>query len=1123
MKSRIFPHLASTLLGLLFVCASYAQVTTGSITGTVKDSRGEPLAGAAIAAVHVPTGTKYYTTVDAKGNYQLQNMRIGGPYTVVFSFVGFTSSTFSNITLTLGEDYKQNATLSEDTKSLEEVTVFGTQNPIISSNRTGAQEIVTRDKMDKLPTFNRSLSDFTKLTPMSSGNNFGGISYRFNNVTVDGASFNNSFGLSSSLGASGVEPISLEALEQIQVMIAPYDVRNGGFTGAGINSVTKSGSNEFHASAYMYTKSPAFTGYRVKDQIVPMSEFSNHQYGLSLSGALIKNKLFFYLNAEMDRQEKPVSYTTENSVVDAAVLQDLSNFLGTQFGYNPGIFDVKKTNTQADRITARVDWNINAKNVFSVKYYYLKSFNTNKPSTSGSPKNGRGPNEYAIPYSSTFYRTNNNFNIFIADLNTIINDKMSNYFKIGYSRLRDFRDMDGGFFPQVDILNGNSASYQAYTTFGTEANSYNNQLDSDIWQIQDNFILHLDKHQITIGTQSDYRAFSNGYAQNYPGSWVFNSVEDFKFNVLATKDYLRDHGGSISGFNIVDYNAAAYGFAPTVTGIANAAGTGNSSYIQKYAIGDEFPLAKINVLQLGFYIQDKWKINDKLNLTGGLRVDVPVFLTDLPENAKVAAETYREGIKIDVSKYPPARPILSPRLGFNYQPFEDGSLQVRGGTGLFSGTPPYVWLSNQAGNNGVLFGSVNVRDDENLTTNRQTLGFTGDINTYKPANGEAVRDDIAITDPDFKYPTLWKTNLAADYKFGDGWIATVELLYSKDLNAIYHDNIGLVMTDNFVNDGGLEAKRPFFSGYYSNLPNNQKASNNVIMLRNTDQGYSFFGSAQLQKSFYDGLLKGLYLNVSYTMGKSKSVTDGTSSVATSAWKYRAALNPNAQELGYSMGSLDGRFLASAFYTADWSKNTATNFGLIYQIYRPFRYSYCYSGDANGDGQTANDLIYIPRSRDEVEGHLLAGEFSSVDAAWEAMDAFIAQDPYLSKHRGEYAERNGAIAPFAHQLDFSVYHDFKIFQGNGRAHTLRVSFDIANFLNLLNKDWGVQLTTISGSSSSPQYQFLTIPKGQNPSAANNYQLQYTMQKDLPKTFKDNIGSDDSIISRWQMVFGIKYMF
>jgi len=1101
------------LMSLSLSVLSYAQVTTSSMSGRVTDGK-EALIGATVRAVHEPSGTVYGVATRPDGTYNLLNMRIGGPYTVVFSYLGFQKRSFSNIYLTLGEELALNATLAEDTQVLGEIVVTS-QNSIMSSNRTGAQEIVTREKMDKLPTLNRSLNDFTKLTPMSSGGNFGGISYRFNNVTVDGASFNNSFGLSSALGASGTEPISLEALEQIQVMIAPFDVRNGGFTGAGINSVTKSGSNDFHASAYTYVKSPDLMGYRQKEIIATVTEFSNRQYGINLSGAIIKNKLFFYINGEMDRQEKPITYTTKNSAADAAVLQDLSNFLNAQFGYNPGNFDLTKTNTEADRLTARIDWNINPKNALSVKYYYLKSFNTNNPSTSGAPNNGRGPNQYAIPFSSSFYRGNNNFNIIMADLNTIINDNMTNYLKIGYSRIRDFRDMDGGFFPQVDILNGKAPNYDAYTTFGTEANSYNNRLSTDVWQIQDNFIINLDKHQITIGTQSDYRAFVNGFAQNYPGAWVFNSLDDFKFNVLATKDYLQNHGNDISGFDITAYNPVTFGFPATVTGLANSAGTGNSSLRQAYSMTDEFPFAKVNVFQLGFYVQDRWKVTDQLNITGGLRVDIPIFTTKLPENPNVAAETYRDGIKIDVSKFPNAKPLFSPRLGFNYKPLEDNSLQLRGGTGLFAGTPPYVWISNQAGNNGVLFGEVNIGGND-----RKKLGFTGDINTYKPAAGAATRGAISITDPNFKYPNLWKSDLAVDYKFGDGWVATVELLYSKELNAIYHDNIGIQLTDKYVKDGGDGGSRPLYKSntgnWVSDLPGNKGAATNVVLLRNGNKGYAFFGTAQIQKTFNDGLLKGLYLNASYTTGISKGLTDGSSSVALSAWQYRQAVDPNAQELGYNAGSFDGRLLASAFYTANWSKNAATNFGFIYQRYRPFRYSYSYSGDANGDGATANDLIYIPRNFDEVKDHLVANGFSSQEEAWKAMDAFIAQDPYLSKHRGEYAERNGGVSPWANQLDFSIYHDIKLIQSNKRTHTLRFSFDIANFLNLLNKDWGVQPYPNLGNPNQ-QFQFLTVT--QTPTVANDGVLKYSMRTNLSETFRDDIGQ----ASRWQAVFGIKYIF
>ncbi len=1104
-------------------CVAQAQVTTSSIHGKVVDDNRKPVVGATVIAVHTPTGTEYAVATSRDGMFNLGGMRVGGPYDITISFVGCNDEKYSNVYLTIGEDAQFNTTLHESSTDIGEVVVVGTANPVFNSNRTGAQEIISRDMMDKLPTVNRSLTDYTRLTPMSSGSNFAGTSYRFNNVTVDGASFNNSFGLSASLGASGIEPISLESIEQVQVMIAPYDVRNGGFTGGGINSVTKSGSNEWEASAYFYKKSPSMTGYRVKDYIGTVKEFTSNQYGLSLSGPIIKNKLFFFLNGELDRIEEPINYTTKNSVPTPEALQDLSDFLGTELGYNPGKFDVSKTETYGDRLTARIDWNINSKNTFSVKYYYLKSYNTNNPSTSGKPRNGRGPNAYAIPYSSSFYRTNNNFHIVMADLNTTVNDRMSNTLKFGYSRLRDYRDMDGGFFPQVDILDGNRNSY---TVFGTEANSYNNQLDTDIFQIQDNFTINAGKHQIVIGTQSDYRSFRNGFAQNFPGTWVFSSIDDFKFNALAAKQYRAQHG-SMEGFNIKNFNPADFGLTGVVNGgIPNSAGTGYSYYNQKFTNSEKyssFPFAEVNVVQLGFYVQDKWSPSHKFNLTYGLRVDVPIFVTDLQTNEKVAGATFRDGIKIDVSKYPNAHPQFSPRLGFNWKPLEDGSLQVRGGTGLFTGTPPYVWISNQAGNNGVLFTDVNLKGNA-----LQNLGFTGNIDEYNwmAAAGNA---DISITDPDFKYPMLWKTNVAIDYKWR-GWVLTWETLYSKDVNAIYHDNINLEMATQNVNDGAPNSKRTAFTGSY--ISNNEGA-NNVVMLRNTSKGYSIYNTIQLQKSFTEGLFRGLGINASYSFGTSRSVTDGTSSVALSAWKYTPKVAVNSEEVGYSAGAFDGRLLLSAYYTARWGKHGATNIGLVYQRYRPYRYSYCYDGDANGDRQTSNDLIYIPRDRSEVEGHLVKGSFSSVDEAWEAMDAFIAQDAYLSKHRGEYAKRNGGVAPYANQLDLSISHDIILPQRNGRKHTLRFSFNIDNFLNLLNKDWGVSYSQLMGTNGQ-QYQFLKVVQNKDnaalsgvPSAANNYTLQYEMVgkakdylgKDMPlnKTFKPNIGS------YWTMQFGIKYMF
>ena len=405
------------------------------------------------------------------------------------------------------------------------------------------------------------------------------------------------------------------------------------------------------------------------------------------------------------------------------------------------------------------------------------------------------------------------------------------------------------------------------------------------------------RHQITVGTQSDYRTFKNGFAQNYPGSWVFSSIDDFKFNVLAAKDYMASHG-NMNGFDIRTYDPAKWGLNPVNGGLANSAGTGQTKFQQRYPLTPDgsFPFAEVDVLQLGFYVQDKWTPSNRFSLTYGLRVDMPIFLTDLQENPAVAANTYRDGIKIDVSKYPGVHPQFSPRVGFNWKPLEDGSLQLRGGTGLFTGTPPYVWISNQAGNNGRLFGSVPEyvgKIDGVAYDNRHQLGFTGNIQQYWPASDEPVKSDIAITDPDFKYPMLWKSNLALDYKWR-GWVFTLEALYTKDVNAIYHDNIGIEVAEGkSVNDGG-KGQRTAFTGNY--LADN---TYNVVMLRNTNKGYSFYTTLQIQKEFVQGPLRGLYLNGSYTMGTARSVTDGTSSVATSAWKYTQKVAVNSEELGYS--------------------------------------------------------------------------------------------------------------------------------------------------------------------------------------------------------------------------------
>ena len=1114
MKNNLKKLFLTVLVITGMVLTTLGQVTSSSLSGKVLDEKREPLPGATVVAKHLPTGTVYGTTVLGDGRYNISGMRIGGPYEIEVSFIGYGAQKTNNLSLTVGEEATLNFTLTEKTTQIGDVVAVAVRNQNFSSNRTGAQEVFTTEKIEKLPTINRSLSDYTKLTPMSSGGNFGGTSYRYNNVTVDGASFNNSFGLSSSLGASGTEPISLEAIDQIQVMIAPFDVRNGSFTGAGINSVTKGGTNSWTGSAYYYFKSPSLEGLKQKTLTLDKADYTYNQKGFSVGGPIIKNKLFLFINGEMDRKESPISWQPSpvkgqqgdgQSIVDVNTLQTFSDYLVNKFEYNPGSFATSSVPTKADRLTTRLDWNINSKNSLSIKYFYLKSFNTNMPSGSGATGGSRSPSADRIPFSSSYYRTNSNFNIIMADLNTTINDKLSNTLKIGYSALRDFRDMDGGFFPQVDILNGTGWSYSTgvkssdyvkgsliATTIGTEENSYNNKLNSDIWQIQDNFTIISGKHRITLGTQSDYRKFLNGYARSFAGVWEFNSFDAFYKEVDTYRTWLA---------------------GPKTAGTFESL---TSKYTKAYSLQPEFPYAKVDVLSLGLYGQDKWNIVPNLNLTLGLRVDMPIFLTDLLPNDNLAAETFQGGVKIDVSKYPKTSPLWSPRIGFNWDVYGNRTLQVRGGTGVFSGTPPYVWLSNQAGNNGLLFAQLTKPSSGPL----KDIGFDGDPN-YGPAVGTAPKSDIAFVDPNFKYPTLWKTNIAADKKFGNGWVATVEVLYNKDINNIYHANVAL------PDDNSADAFKMLGADnrvVYTKTSTSAVA-NSAVMMKNTSKGYSIYTTLQLQKEF-DGALKGLSVNGSYTFGKAMSVTDGSSSVAKSAWQYRPAINPNSDEMGYSAGSFPNRLLLSATYSKSFFNMATSSIGLVFQRYSPFRYSYTYNGDLNGDGINLNDLVFIPETIDQItlvkDG---ATDPRSPAEIWAQLNNFIKQDPYLSQHRGEYSERNGAIAPFVNKVDMNFTQDFFVKTSKGQRNTIRISFDMVNLGNFINKDWGVEKTTVLGYQ---QYQFLKMVSKPTATTQATYTMPYvpsgtagsgSTQTVLSQTFQDY----QSISSRWQMQIGIKYFF
>jgi outer membrane receptor for ferrienterochelin and colicin len=1071
------------LFCLLFAgISATAQETTADIQGVVTDKNGSPLSAATVTAVHQPTGTRYATTTRKDGRYNLANVRVGGPYEITASFSGYKADKVSDVTLSLGQSFKADFNLTPSVQDGQAVTVVANRSDkVFNKNRTGSAEVITRTQLERLPTVNRSIGDFTRLTPTANGSSFAGRTSSYNNLTVNGASFNNTFGLSGSLGGqTNSQPISVDALEQIQVNIAPYDVTLGSFTGAGINSVTKSGTNEFKGSLYSFWKTPGLTGVKVGPVRIPTQQFDFNNRGITIGGPIIKNKLFFFISGEQERISTPATSLVASrngssgvgiSQAKAEDLEALSSFLKTKFGYNTGAFENYNLETYSDKVTARIDFNISPKHTLNVNYYYLKSFRNVPPSNSGAIANSRQPSITAMPFFASTYVINNNFNIVIAELNSRLNNKLSNKLQVGYNALRDFRSSPGGLFPLVDIGNGAGASF---TSFGYEPFTAFNQLNTDTWQLNDILTLFKGNHTFTFGTQNTFNKFRNGFAPNYYGAYQFASLADF-------------------------YNSVNNGTANAIR------------YELRYSArkNGEFPYADVSAAQLGFFAQDKWTPNKNFTLTAGIRFDLPIFKQNFISNTNADALSFRDGIKIKTGEAPSTSLLISPRVGFNWDVKGDKSLQLRGGTGIFSGPPPFVWISNQASNNGVDFGSF-------VRTTGGTI-FNANVDAYRPVNGAANTSyNLAVTDNNFKFPQLFRTNLAVDKKLPWGVTATVEGIFSKDLNAVYHQNINLPTTGTAL-VGADKRLRYSASRIYSGAGGESATNPNIsdaILMRNTNKGYSYNLTLQLQRN-----VKNLYTMLAYSFGDSRSVNDG-GSIAQSIWRDRVVSgDPNDNVTSFSSFYQPHRVVAAAFYRFEYKKYFATSFGITFEGANAGTASYTYAGDVNNDGLNANDLIYVPKDASEIvlEG-VNAADTRTAAVLWGQLNTYINQDPYLSKRRGQYAERNGLLLPFYKRMDLNFQQDFMVKVG-GKRNTLRFSMDILNFGNLLNKNWGVLRV-----ANRPA--LLTFKRVETAAGANQGKPVYSFpyfdaanQIPLTNTFQNSTGQG----SRWQVQMGIRYIF
>lgn len=1110
-----------------FITISSVQVfaqTTSAISGTILDEKGEGLPGANVIAIHEPTGSRYGAASRADGRFNIVNMKPGGPYKVTMSFVGYKDVVKTGIILTLSQDLRINSKLEVAESQLEEVRVVAARSSVINSGRTGAATTVGNKQITTLPTLNRSLTDFARLDPRSNGGlSFAGRNALYNNLTVDGAFFNNAFGLNGTIGGqASAQPISVDAIDQFQVNIAPFDVRQGMSSGASINVITKTGTNEWSGSIYGFNRNQDLVGDKIGSVENKVSSFGVTQLGGRVGGPLIKNKLFVFASYEQENRIDPgttfkptrdgVTVDNATSSVKAADLDKLRDFLKSKFSYDPGAYENYNRLTQSTKYSVRLDWNISDKHKFNIKYNNLRSFADIPPSNSGALQNGGGPSNTNLPFQGSYYRINNNLDSYIAELNSTFGGRVANNLTVGYTQLRDFREAPYNQtpFPTVHIGNG---SGQAATTIGYEPFSVNNVLDTDVFQISDNLTIYSGKNVFTLGVAYENNEFRNGFAPDFYSLYQFRNFDDF-------------------------YNSVN-------NGTSNA-----SLFRNRWAIGSEFPFARMKGSTLSLYAQDEINLGKGLKVTVGLRADgtsFPVEQNATTNNERVTSLTFRDGIKLNTNKYPDFTLLWSPRVGFNWDVNEEKNTQVRGGFGVFSGRVPYVWLSNQLSNNGVLFGSESVAvTAPAFVPNRP---FSADVNKYKPTTIVAPSSyNLAVTDENFKFPQIFRTNLAIDRNLGNGWLATFEGIYTKDINAVYLDNVNaptpprnLIGADNrpiYYNLGtGASATFPVTTSSFNRIygPIAPAAGGNTldkpnisdaILMKNTNNGYSYALTGTVSKTFESGLSASL----SYTYTDSRSVNDG-GSIAQSMWRDRVASgDPNADVLSYSNFLQRHRIVGYGGYKLNYFNNKmATTFGFTYSVGPAGRFSYVYTGDLNGDGSGGNnDLIYIPRDQSEILLRAIpvnattGASLYTAAQQWLDLDAYIKQDSYLNSRRGQYAERNGGESPWAASFDFKVTQDFN-FKVGGKINTIQLTLDMFNTGNFVSPNWGIN----QGPVRVALLNFATfdnvagaVATGSVPTGRPIFTFPYrTPNNPLSETFQNGTG----LGSRWQGQLGIRYIF
>ncbi|OEK05981.1 TonB-dependent receptor [Roseivirga misakiensis] len=1071
MKRQLLQLLLTGLM-LLVINVAYGQgTTTSSINGRVTDVNGETLPGATVVAVHTPSGTRYGNITSSDGYYRIPNMRVGGPYTVTVTFIGYKEFKQENVFLTLGQAFKINAKLTESSVTLEGVEVVAERGGVFDGNRTGSETVVGIEQINSTPTVARAIGDFARFTPQATldeGNDgfsisIGGQNNRLNSIYIDGAINNDIFGLAGSGtngGQTGVSPISIDAIEQFQIQVAPFDVRVSGFAGGAINAVTRSGSNEIEGSAYYFFRNEGLAGRTPRDgegTRERLDDFSAETYGVRVGGPIIKDKLFYFVNVEQQRDETPQPFDFadyDGDATQAQIDQLVSKLNG--YGYTPGTLSGNPVVLDSDKFTAKIDYNINQNHKLSARYSYVEADNIE-----GVRSSNRTLNFYNR--SESFLSKTNSLSL---ELSSSFGSNMSNKLTVGYIGVSDDRDATGQDFPTVNISDG-----QGSIRFGAEPFSSANLLETSGFTINNNLEIYKGRHTFVVGLNAEFYSVENLFiAQNF-GQYSYNTLNDFLTDQPAT-DYARN-------FSNVD----------NITGDGSAAA------------------AIFNSGMIGAYVQDEFQVNDDLKLTLGLRMDLPYFdetPTNSTFNTLAIPEIEAEGYDLQgaaVGNFINSRATFSPRFGFNWDVNGDRSLQLRGGAGVFTSRVPLVWPGGAYNNNGQNLGFVDENDFDAI--------FRPDVNNQPGVIDPTVQSgNIDLFIEDFRVPQVAKFNLAADKRLSNGWIFSLDALWTKTIYAISVQNVNV--GQSVGNLTGTGDNRPIYNRRDEVVQSNNYGR--ISVTGNTGRGYAYNFSGTLTMPMTNGFQG----SISYSYGDAFSVFDGTSSQNSSQWRGLHSIGGRNfdQQLRRSDFSQGHRVIAQASYRFEYAKGFATQIGLVYEgrSGSPFSYIYNDNGNLTSEDSRERTLIYVPLNASDIN---LVDDASAGTAGeqWAALNSFIVNDPYLSTRRGQYAERNRNREPFTNIFDLRLLQEFEINAG-GKKHTLQLTADIYNFGNLLNRDWGrryfvpqnFQLLNFEGfqaDGTTPTFTFDGVD-GNDPSDGN-------------------IDDSGLISSRWQGQIGIRYTF